>query len=370
MYVDLKPSPSIPLHALDALQDDALLPICVACGTQYPRSHQAVRSSSETRGKSPNASGAGTRDVPECPVCLDPRQYVPASGQQWTTLAELSKDQASGEEKGKGQERKHRLLVDERDESISMIVTEPGFGINQTPILIETADGSYVWDCAAFLSLPLIGHLTSLKRPLKGIAISHPHFFSTSLTWSRALNVPLYLNEDDKEWYQRLGDIRESDPVIWWIGERELGRGVKVIQCGGHFPGSSVLYWDRLTEPAPPKDDLPTKPTPVSGILFTADTLMVQPTQRGFSFLWSVPNMIPLRPKAILRIYTTLKHLSFDEATSSWPNKWIRPSSSSSSSDSEANDDAKKALEESVILYLAAEGWRLDENGELVELVS
>lgn len=29
---------SISNHALNALQDDALLPICTACGTQYPRS--------------------------------------------------------------------------------------------------------------------------------------------------------------------------------------------------------------------------------------------------------------------------------------------------------------------------------------------
>lgn len=28
---------SIPTHVLDALSVDALLPICVACGTQYPR---------------------------------------------------------------------------------------------------------------------------------------------------------------------------------------------------------------------------------------------------------------------------------------------------------------------------------------------
>ncbi|WVF66059.1 hypothetical protein IAT40_000797 [Kwoniella sp. CBS 6097] len=351
MYVDLKPSPSIPLQALEALQDDALLPICVTCGTQYPRSHaNSSRTSSSTQQASSDTDAAA-QEVPECPICLDPRQYVPASGQQWTTLAELYKDPESAKE------RKHRLLVDEKDERISMIVTEPGFGINQTPILIETADGSYIWDCSAFLSLPLIGHLTSLKRPLKGIVISHPHFFSTSLTWSRALSVPLYLNEDDKEWFQRLVDVKDKDQVVWWTGEKELGKGVKVIQCGGHFPGSSVLYWDRLSEPAPPKDDLPTKPTPVSGILFTADTLMVQPTQKGFSFLWSVPNLIPLRPKSILSIYNTLRNLSFDEATSSWPSKWIR-------------SDAKKALEESVVAYLAAEGWRLDEDGELVELVT
>ncbi|WWC58309.1 uncharacterized protein I303_100849 [Kwoniella dejecticola CBS 10117] len=321
--IELEPSPSIPLHALEALQQDSLLPICKACGTQYPRTFALTQ---------------------DCKICADPRQFVPSSGQEWTNLIEL------------GTERRHVILQDEVDERISMISCEPGFAINQTPTLIETANGSYIWDCAALISLPLIGHLSKLKTPLKGIAISHPHFFSTSLTWSRALKVPLYLCEDDQEWYQRSGDIGKDDAVVWWKGEQELGPGVKVIQCGGHFPGSSILYWDRLSEPPPPKDRLPTKPTPVSGIIFTADTIMVQPTQRGFSFIWSVPNLIPLRPRAVLAVQERLRYLPFSEATSSWPNRWIR-------------QDAKDALESSVTTFLAAEGWRMEE-GTLVELIT
>ncbi|WWC66731.1 uncharacterized protein I206_100636 [Kwoniella pini CBS 10737] len=321
--IELEPSPSIPLHSLEALQQDSLLPICKACGTQYSKTFNLTTN---------------------CKICEDPRQFIPSTGQEWTNLYDL------------GQDRKHVLLQDEIDERISFISVEPGFAINQTPILIETFNGSYIWDCSALISLPLIGFLSKLKRPLKGIAISHPHFFATSLTWARALRVPLYLCEDDKEWYQRLNDIEAQDHIIWWKGEKELDKGVKLIQCGGHFPGSSILYWDRLSEPPPPKDDLPSKPTPVSGIIFTADTIMVQPTQKGFSFIWSVPNLIPLRPNSILAIQDRLKYLSFHEATSSWPNRWIR-------------EDAKMALEQSVITYLAAEGWRLDQE-KLVKLIT
>ena len=48
----------------------ALMPafICTACGTQYPPSEAP-----------PDA----------CPVCVDERQFVPASGQSWTTLEGL-----------------------------------------------------------------------------------------------------------------------------------------------------------------------------------------------------------------------------------------------------------------------------------------
>ena len=81
---------------LNVLQSDALLPICTACGTQYPR----------------------TTD--RCAICEDPRQYVPASGQSWTSLSELSFT------------RKHDLVRDEGDDRIGYIHTTPGFGINQT----------------------------------------------------------------------------------------------------------------------------------------------------------------------------------------------------------------------------------------------
>ncbi len=118
--------------------------------------------------------------------------------------------------------------------------------------MIETGRGSYVWDCAAFISLALVGHLKSLKSPLRAMAISHPHvshlslvsfgptgmlqFFTTSLTWSRALGIPIYLCETDKEWYQRLNDIKPEDDIRWFTDEAVLGKGVTVIQCGGSVP--------------------------------------------------------------------------------------------------------------------------------------
>ena len=42
--------------------------ICITCGTQYPASPAAP---------------------PECPICLDDRQYINRNGQQWTTPAEM-----------------------------------------------------------------------------------------------------------------------------------------------------------------------------------------------------------------------------------------------------------------------------------------
>ena len=48
--------------------------ICVTCGTQFAPTE---------------------RPPPSCPICDDPRQYVPPSGQAWTTLGDLAADHAN-----------------------------------------------------------------------------------------------------------------------------------------------------------------------------------------------------------------------------------------------------------------------------------
>ncbi len=61
--------------------------------------------------------------IPLCetgPICENPRQFVPASGQSWTSLSKL------------GSTRTHSLLRDDQDGRITFIQTEPAFGINQT----------------------------------------------------------------------------------------------------------------------------------------------------------------------------------------------------------------------------------------------
>ena len=76
--------------------------VCSACGTQF----------------------APSRDPPaRCPICADERQYVPADGQRWTTLAELRRAHANeflGEEAG-----------------LTSIRTVPGFAIAQRAFLVE-----------------------------------------------------------------------------------------------------------------------------------------------------------------------------------------------------------------------------------------
>ena len=49
---------------------------------------------------------------------------------------------------------------------------------------------------------------------------------------------PVYLHAADREWVMR------PDPAIeLWEGEtRDLGHGLTLIRCGGHFAGGTVLH--------------------------------------------------------------------------------------------------------------------------------
>jgi hypothetical protein len=221
------------------------------------------------------------------PICEDPRQFVPASGQAWTNLAEL------------GPSRTVSIVRDDEDVRISSINVDPPVGINQTrgshhgqevnlraliplysvhhrdggwivylglrrddqpgsggvPPRSETApqgDRDFSSSCgfshfnpdarccitdsllpAACFLVPAYAARYSLLVAWPMFAADEPQFFASSLTWARALRVPLYLCKADKRWFQRLGDIRPEDNVQWWSGEAILGQGVKVVQCGG-----------------------------------------------------------------------------------------------------------------------------------------
>lgn len=97
----------------------------------------------------------------------------------------------------------------------------------------------------------------------------------------------------------------------------ELYPGVHSIITGGHFPGSQVLHT------ASPHTHIPT--------LFAADAIFpapsaqnpkpAKPGQITYMFLWSIPNMIPLSPDEILRIWRVLKPWDF-KATYGVMAKW------------------------------------------------
>ncbi|KZP01530.1 metallo-beta-lactamase family protein [Calocera viscosa TUFC12733] len=248
------------------------LTICRVCGTQY--------------------SSPASRTT--CPICEDPRQYVPPAGLSWTTLREL---RASGGYKNSITP----LLHNPHAHAIS---TSPRLGIGQRAILIKTAEGNVLWDCIAYLDEETVRAVRALGG-IKAIIISHPHFYTTAGAWAEVFDCKVYTSALDAHWLQRRTPrhVLFSEPQ-----EIPLARtgALDVAVCGGHFPGSLVLCHAHR--------------------LYTADTIQVVPSglnppapkghasQRetvSFAFMWSYPNMIPLGWRAVRDIWKAVEHLEW-----------------------------------------------------------
>lgn len=254
--------------------------LCVTCGTQF----------------------AETDAPPEgCPICLDERQYVNPQGQQWTTLEELR--------------RVYRNVFTPLEPGVTAIVSEPGremttstaytgetsalqpkpkFAIGQQAHLIETPHGNVLWDCISLVDDDTIAEINR-RGGLVAIGLSHPHYYTTIVEWSRAFgNVPVYIHQDDAEWIMR------PDPAIHlWEGETiAITPSCTMIRCGGHYPGGSVLHW------ADGADG--------QGALFVGDIIQVVADQRWVSFMYSYPNLIPLDAGSVRRIVDAVEPYPYE----------------------------------------------------------
>jgi hypothetical protein len=232
--------------------------ICVTCGTQYPEAD------------SPPAS---------CPICTDPRQYVPEQGQRWTTGAELAAD--------------HRNRIGDEGDLVG-IGTEPWFAIGQRALLVPFGDSNLLWDCISLLD-DASAEEVERRGGLAGVAISHPHYYSSMVDWAHRFDCPIHLHAADAEWVMR------PDPAIrhWDGDELELGHGLTLIRGGGHFPGGTMLHR-------------------AEGDLLTGDIIQVIPDRTHVAFLWSYPNMVPLPEAAVRGIGAAVEPFDFDAIYGAW----------------------------------------------------
>jgi glyoxylase-like metal-dependent hydrolase (beta-lactamase superfamily II) len=232
--------------------------ICVTCGTQYP-----------------------TSDAPpgRCSICEDERQFLPVGGQAWTTLDKLRQS--------------HCNAFRRYEPGLLGIGTFPHFAIGQRALLVRTPAGNVLWDCISLLDDATVEIVNALGG-LAAIAISHPHFYTTMVEWSRAFSAPVHLHAADRQWV-----MRPDDALAFWEGDtKPLLPGVTLIRAGGHFPGSTVLHWQDGAAGG--------------GVLLSADIAQVARDRKSVSFLWSYPNMIPLPRSAVERIARRLAPFRFE----------------------------------------------------------
>lgn len=268
--------------------------ICTACGTQYPPAH----------------------DPPsECTICEEERQYVPPAGQSWTTLDKLQAGRFN--------------CYRQYEPGLIGIGTEPGFAIGQRALLVCTPHGNVLWDCIAMLDDATVTLVKGLGG-IVGIGISHPHFYTTMVEWSRAFgDVPVHLHAADQEWIMR----REGNIQLWSGDTLPLLPDVTLIRCGGHFPGGAVLHWAKGAEGR--------------GVLCSSDIATVTTDRKFLSFMRSYPNLIPLSARTVESIGAALARFPFERIYGHYFDRVIA-------------SNGREVLRQSVERYVAALGKRYE----------
>lgn len=230
--------------------------ICTACGTQFPKDIGSVA----------------------CPICTDDRQYIPEKGQSWTTHHELLGS--------------HSIITKQLNESLYEIKMVPSFAIGQRAFLLVTPSGNILWDCISLLNEPTIEFIKS-KGGLQAIAFSHPHYYTIMNEWAEIFDCPIYIHRHDARWVFNKG----AKVTLWEGTEKLLWDDVRIINIGGHFPGSCILHIPFLSK---------------NGVILCGDSFYISPSLKHMSVMYSYPNRIPLPLTEVHRIKKEMELLNFD----------------------------------------------------------
>lgn len=261
--------------------------ICTACGTQHDDTPLPPTS---------------------CQICEDDRQYVPRTGQHWTTHADLLREYS---------------IVTGDDDGVFALSLSPFFAINQRAALVESRDGNVLWESLSIVTDEVVDAINR-RGGAQAIAISHPHFYTSMLEWSEALgNIPILLHSGDRRWV-----ARNSSRIEFWSGESlSLNLDLTLVHCPGHFPGSAVLHWRSGAQGA--------------GALLTGDSIQVAMDRRQVSVMHSYPNAVPVGPCVLQEIRRRLSPYAFANAYGyTWGRNII--------------GNAKQSIEQSLSRYLDA----------------
>jgi glyoxylase-like metal-dependent hydrolase (beta-lactamase superfamily II) len=215
---------------------------------------------------------------------------VPEEGQHWTTLEELAAT--------------HRNEL-RRDSELWGVGTEPSLAIGQRALLVPLGDRLVMWDCVTCFDGAAADEIER-RGGLAAIAISHPHYYSGMADWAARFDCPVLLHAADAHW------ITRPHPAIeLWDGDtREIGDGLTLVHCGGHFAGGTVLHWPAGAGGA--------------GALLSGDIVQVIPDRAHVGFMYSYPNLIPLPEAAVDRIAAALEPFDYEVIYGAWWDRVVR----------------------------------------------
>lgn len=245
--------------------------ICETCGTQYEDT---------------------PRPAAVCAVCADERQFVPPSGQRWTSLVELT---TAG----------HRCEVRVLETDLLGVGVAPPVGIGHRGLVVRTTAGNLLWDVPAFLDAAAVAAVRDFGG-LAAITASHPHFYGALAEWAHAFpDARVLIPKADRPWVRR-----EPPSLETWTGTLEALPGVTLFECGGHFAGSAVAHWALGAQGR--------------GALLVGDTLTVTPGLDRVAAMRSYVNYLPLPEPAVRHLLDVFAPLRYDRIYAGWWDRVIQ----------------------------------------------
>jgi len=231
--------------------------VCATCGVEY-----------------------GSGPLPDvCVICADERQWVPRSGQAWTTVGELA-------------EAGHAVVVEELEPGLVGLTTQPPVGIGQTAKLVVTDGGNVLFDVPGFIDEQAVEAVSALGG-IAAIVASHPHMYGVQSLYSAAFaGAPVLVARADAAFLPLHGPT-----VQLWADAHDVVPGVRLEQVGGHFPGSTVALFTGADG---------------RGVMLAGDAIFPGPEGHTVSFLRSYPNRIPLSGAVVRRIADQVARHDFD----------------------------------------------------------
>lgn len=197
-----------------------------------------------------------------------------------------------------------RSVIREVEPGLTGIATEPNVGVGQRALLVTTAEGNLLWDPSPFIDDAALEAVRAAGG-LAAISSSHPHMYGAAAVWSHAFDAPILLPEADVAWL-----MRPDAAVQRWSGTLQPLPGVTLVQCGGHFAGSSVLHWAAGSEGR--------------GAILCGDTIFVTPGEDRVSFVYSAPVRLPLAERGVRGILDALAPYDFDRIYGGWWSPVVR----------------------------------------------
>jgi glyoxylase-like metal-dependent hydrolase (beta-lactamase superfamily II) len=158
---------------------------------------------------------------PDCPVCTDVRNDLPADGWHFLPEAEVAAS--------------HGGTAAEIAPGLWAFTTQPALGLAGTGWLIVRPEGNIGFEAAPFYSAAQLQTIAALGG-ISVLAASHVHGYGALFQLQRAFAPTLAIHTADLQ-------LTKAFAVTWPYDEpTEIAPGFRLIPIGGHYAGQAALH--------------------------------------------------------------------------------------------------------------------------------